>query len=233
MLSVFVPAYNESRMLERSVASIIKSLSDTDFELFIVDDASTDDTGKIAQGLAEADPRIRHVRYDEGPTRRENLARSFHLARGEHVVFIDSDLSVGPENIMVLVGALSRADIAISSRYHPRSVRHRGIFRDAWSLLANWLIRNYLGSRLFDHQCGLKAFQRDALMSLVEEAGFDTTGQRGFGWDTEVLVRAQRRGLKIEEIPVVWEESGKSSVEVMRDWRIVSYMVGLRSRMLR
>ncbi|MFH1055462.1 MAG: glycosyltransferase, partial [Candidatus Altiarchaeota archaeon] len=71
MISVFIPAYEEESILACSVDRVSEALRGLEYEIFIVDDASTDSTPKISAQLAAADRRIRHVRYDNGPTRRE------------------------------------------------------------------------------------------------------------------------------------------------------------------
>jgi glycosyltransferase AglD len=231
MISVFIPAYNEGRIIEDSVRRVIDALGGLDFELFVVDDGSTDDTPALASKLSALDGRVRLVRYDGGPSRRENLARSFSLARGDVIAFIDADLSAGPEYLPVMVGRLADWDIVVGSRSISGSEAVRRVWRLVFSRVAGAFTRVWLGSRISDHQCGLKVFKRDVILKLAGEAGFDSSGWRGFGWDTEVLVRAQRRGYRVLEMPVRWEESQRSSVTVFRDWRVVPYMLALRFRL--
>jgi glycosyltransferase AglD len=231
MLSIFVPAYNEAGNLEENIHRIQASLDGLDFELFIVDDASDDDTGIIGQALAGNDPRIKYLRYDVGPTRRENLARSFSLAQGEHIVYIDADLSAGPEYIPSLISLLESNDIAIASRYAKGSNAQRGFWRLLYSRIAVKFTKAYFSTPLTDYQCGLKAFRKGPLEELVEAAGFDDDRIRGFAWDTEILVRASKKGYRIAELPVKWIESEKSSVRIMRDWRLIPYVLKLKKRL--
>jgi glycosyltransferase AglD len=231
MISVFIPVYNEEAILEGSVRRVLESLKDEDAELFIVDDSSTDKTSEIGRRMESENPRIRYLRYENGPSRRENLAASFHRAKGGIIAFIDADLSAGPENLPQMICLLKDADIVVGSKYVPGSTVRRSLLRSAYSEAAAWATRLYLGSRLKDHQCGLKAFRRDVLLALVAEAGYDSKMRRGFAWDTEVLVRAQRKGLRIIELPVEWAEAKKSSVRMLRDWKMIPYVVSLKSRL--
>ncbi|MFH0862826.1 MAG: glycosyltransferase [Candidatus Altiarchaeota archaeon] len=231
MLSIFVPAHNEALILEASVRRILEALSGCEAELIIVDDSSDDGTPAVGQRFAAQDPRVRYLRYDNGPTRRENLAASFGQARGEFVAFIDADLSAPPETLPKMLELLKDADIVIGSKYVPGAKVARSLFRDAFSRGAAHLTRLYFGSKVRDHQVGLKAFRKEVILSLVDEAGYDSTLRRGFSWDTEILVRAQRRGLRIVEVPVTWVEARKSSVRMLRDWRMIPYMMMLRFRL--
>jgi glycosyltransferase involved in cell wall biosynthesis len=230
MLSLFMPAYNEEDVLEENVGKAVDALSGIEFELFIVDDGSTDDTGRIASRLQAGDARIKHLRFEDGPSRRENMARSFAQGRGEVMAFMDSDLSEGHTYLTVMLDRLKDADIVVGTRFHPESQVKRRLWRQAFTHLANLFLKVAFGSTLTDHQCGLKAFRRTVLLGLVEEAGFDERGTRGFAWDSEILLRAQRHGFRIAEVPVIWEQSGKSSVNILRDYRMIPYMLALKHR---
>jgi len=231
MLSVFMPVYNEESVLERSVGKTLEALQGSDFELFIVDDTSTDGTLELAAKLAAENHRIRYVRYENGPSRRENLADAFKRASGEVIAFLDADLSAGPEYLPGMVRLLGGADIVVGSRYLRESETKRGLFRLAVSRLYNLFLRLYFKSRIRDHQCGLKVFKRDVILRLVGEAGYDRKLVRGFSWDAEILLRAQRHGYTILEIPVKWVQSDRTSTRPLRELKMIPYLLGLRLRL--
>jgi len=231
MLSVFVPAYNEEAALEGNIRKITAALKGTEFELIIVDDSSEDRTQEIGRRLADEDKRVKYLRFEGGPTRRENLAKSFREAGGEHIAFIDADLSAGPEYLAIMDGMLADWDIVIGSRHLPDSQTKRHLLRRLFTAAAGAFTRTYFNSRISDFQCGLKAFRREVIIGLSEEAGYDGTMRRGFAWDTEILLRAHKRGYRIAEIPVKWTEAGKSSVKPMRDWRMIPYVLALKKRL--
>ncbi|MFH1054963.1 MAG: glycosyltransferase, partial [Candidatus Altiarchaeota archaeon] len=158
-------------------------------------------------------------------------AKSFNLASSDIIAFIDADLSVGPEYLPRMLSMLKDADIVVGSRYLPESQSRRNILRLIFSRTAGAFTRAYFNSKLTDHQCGLKAFRRDVILELVGEAGYDKTLARGFAWDTEILVRAQRKGYRIVEVPVKWTESGRSSVKPLRDWKVIPYTIALKKRL--
>jgi len=103
-------------------------------------------------------------------------------------------------------------DIAIGSRRMKNSKAKRDFRRLLPSIIYNWLVRFVLNSKVHDHQCGFKAFKKDRITSILNEVS-----DNHWFWDTEVLVRAQRKGYKIKEIPVEWKESVSTKVNVIMD----------------
>jgi hypothetical protein len=87
-----------------------------------------------------------------------------------------------------------------------------------------------LRSRILDHQCGFKAFKRDVFHSLAVSAGYDGSHKRGWFWDAEILIRAQREGYKIREVPVRWTAAKKSSFNFTRELKVIPYMLSFRKR---
>jgi len=212
-VSVVLPVYNEGKVLKGNVQTLIRKLSGVldDFEIIISENGSTDDTVEIAKGL-ESD-RVRILHEDKRLGKGAAIKTAAEYARGSIIIFMDADLASDPKNISLLVEPLEKgAAIVIGSRYHPASKTRRSRVRDFASRSFNWLVRTMLGSKLSDHQCGFKSFRKDIVLPIVNK----TEDQRWF-WDTEFLVRAQREGLEITEIPVVWNESGDSRFKLVDD----------------
>jgi hypothetical protein len=93
----------------------------------------------------------------------------------------------------------------------------RTLRRSISSKTYNFLVRQMLGSKLRDHQCGFKAFRREPTLELIKEVGANH-----WFWDTEILVRAARRGYRIKEIAVEWKSGRKTKVNLFKD----SYNMG-------
>jgi len=225
--------YNEERILRKSVLEVCGSASKAlgKFEILIVDDSSHDHSGEIGRALARTDPRVRYLRFDNGPSRRENLAKAFSEAKGEIILFSDTDLAADISALKNLVGAIEgRYDVAIGCRYMKGSNTKRKLTRRLISFLYNNFIRLYFGSRIKDHNCGFKAFRRDVLLELVKEAGYDSRFRRGWFWDAEIIVRAQTMGFRIKEIPVNWKEGKKSTFSLKRELIMVPYVIKLKKR---
>ena len=235
-LSVLLPAYNEEEIIEANSIRVLDAVESLgfDFEIFIVDDTSTDATPRIAESLAERFERIRFVRYDNGPSRRENLAEAFKLATGEIIAFMDVDLATDLEALPRLIGAVTGgADIATGDRYHPSSVTSRTAYRLSVSRMANFLLRTLFGSSVRDHFCGFKAFRADKLPALLARVGYDRSFMRGVLWDAELLLIAQRWGYRISVIPIRWTEAPKSALRVRREVKLIPYLFKLWSKMRR
>ncbi|MBU0761764.1 MAG: glycosyltransferase [Candidatus Altiarchaeota archaeon] len=226
MHSVYIPAYNEEKIIKATVSTVAAALKGLDCKLTVVDDASTDKTAKICSEIG-----VDCVSYGFGPTRRENLADAMRKSEADKIAYIDADLSVKPAYLPGFFKLLDEFDIVISSRYLPQSKIKRKIWRDVFSRMSSYFIRHYIGSKIIDHQCGLKAFRREVLFQLIDEMGYDKTLNRGWAWDTEMLLRAQKKGIKILEVPVEWNESRHTSVDVFTDWRMVAYSFTLGKRL--
>jgi hypothetical protein len=235
-ISLFMPVYNSAGIIMDSLRKTYEalSLSKNDFEIIIVDDNSTDMTCRIGktinQGQWDAARQIRYVSYDRGPSRRENLARSFPMARYEVMGFIDADLSCDISYFLKAVHLLEEhtADIVIGSRYAPGARAKRRLFRLMISMVYNHALGILLDSTFKDHQCGLKVFRKSRAMPIVEKMGYDENYARGWSWDAEFLIRSQKAGLKIVEMPVHWIYAESSSFNFFREMKCVPEMVKLR-----
>ncbi|WP_457591438.1 dolichyl-phosphate beta-glucosyltransferase [Geoglobus sp.] len=228
MLSVIIPAHNEAGRLERSVERLSEYLRKNfdEFEIIIAEDGSTDGTDRIAKRLAERYGFVRHIHSDERLGKGKAVFEGIKNARYPVVIYMDADLSTDLTHIKELIRAINEGyDIAIGSRLVRGSETKRPFVRELPSRVYNLLVRLMLGSKIRDHQCGFKAFKRDVILEL----GRKVKDNHWF-WDTELLVLAQREGLRIREIPVRWEHGGESKVNVLRD---SAYMFRSILRMLR
>ena len=217
-MSVVLPAYNEAGRLETTVGATLGALadflSDGEFEVVIAEDGCDDDTPEVARRLAAADPRVRHYHSDERLGRGRALERAFRAADGDVLVYFDTDLATDLDHLPELVESVRSGeyDVATGSRWMPGREADRPAKRDVASRGFNALVRLFLGSDVRDHQCGFKAFDREALDSLL-----DDVHDGHWFWDTEVLVRAQRAGYRVREFPVDWTPEGDSKVDLVRD----------------
>jgi len=217
-VSVVLPAYNEEQTIERTVETTLDALGAFlpagSFEVIVAEDGCDDRTPEIASSMAAADPRVRHVHSDERLGRGGALERAFEAAGGDVLVYFDTDLATDMDHLEDLVERVrsGEADLATGSRWMPGQEADRPVKRGVPSLGFNALVRLFLRSDLQDHQCGFKAFSREAFELLSDEVE-DTH----WFWDTEMLVRAQRRGLEVAEFPVDWEPKGDTKVDLVRD----------------
>jgi glycosyltransferase involved in cell wall biosynthesis len=214
-VDVVVPVYNEQGALERSVRSLHRYLSAEfpfSWRIVIADNASTDATPAIAATLARELPGVELVRIarkGRGLALREAWSRS----DARVVCYMDVDLSTDLRGLLPLVAPLmsGHSDVAIGSRLARGARVVRGPKRELISRSYNRLLRTVLRARFSDAQCGFKAMTATAAKRLLDDVRDD-----GWFFDTELLVLAQRRGLRIHEVPVDWVDDPDSRVDIVR-----------------
>ena len=227
-VSVVLPAYNEADSIEHTVSVTLETLAAFlpagSFEIIVAEDGCDDRTPAIADRLAAADDRVRHVHGDERLGRGGALERAFRGSDGDVLVYFDTDLATDMRHLEELVDSVRVGghDVATGSRRMPGDEQRREPERGVASTGFNTLVRLFLRSPLYDHQCGFKAFDREALFDLLTDVEDDH-----WFWDTEVLIRAQRAGYDVREFPVEWEPTGDTTVDLVRD------VLGMGSQILR
>ena len=214
MLDVVVPVYNEERDLGPSVRRLHHYLDQAfpyGFRITIADNASTDRTPEVAARLARELPAVTvSTLVQKG---RGRALRSVWSASDAAVLaYMDVDLSTDLSALLPLVAPLisGHSDIAIGSRLARGSQVVRGPKREFISRAYNQILRRTLSVRFSDAQCGFKAVRADVaerLLPMVEDTGWF--------FDTELLVLAERAGLRIHEIPVDWTDDPNSSVDIV------------------
>ncbi len=206
-LSVVMPLYNEGAHITANVEQTLDVLRMLGpFELILVNDGSSDNSGEAIAQLAEKFPKeivsLQLPRSGKG----EALRRGTQMARGEFVVFIDADLDLPPEQILffVAIQRVKKADAVIGSKMHPDSTVAYPLIRRIYSLGYFWLVKFLFGLPVRDTQTGLKLVRRDLLLAALEK-----TESRGFTLDLELLVRLVQLGAVMVEAPVVVQHSMK------------------------
>ena len=214
VLDVVIPVYNEEAQLAASVERVLEHLATMpwSYRVTIADNASTDQTALIARRLSHTHPQVRVVHLAE-KGRGRALKRVWSQSESDVLVYMDVDLSTDLSALLPLVAPLvsGHSDLAIGSRLTRDSRVTRGMKRELISRSYNLILRQTLRARFRDAQCGFKAVRRAAareLLPLVE----DNT----WFFDTELLVVAERAGLRIHEVPVDWVDDPDSSVDLAR-----------------
>ncbi|GHC35966.1 bifunctional glycosyltransferase family 2/GtrA family protein [Streptomyces cinnamoneus] len=215
VLDVVVPVHNEERDLEACVRRLHAHLTATlpfAFRITIADNASTDRTPDISAALDDAVAEVTAVRL-ERKGRGRALRTVWSLSEAPVLAYMDVDLSTDLNALFPLVAPLisGHSDLAIGSRLAGGSRVVRGPKREFVSRAYNLILRTGLAARFSDAQCGFKAVRKDVadrLLPLVEDTGWF--------FDTELLVLAERAGLRIHEVPVDWVDDPHSSVHIVR-----------------
>jgi len=212
-IDVVIPVYNEEHDLEPSVRRLHAFLDDGfpfPAVITIADNASTDGTPVIAARLAAELPAVRCLRLDR-KGRGLALASAWLRSEAGVVAYMDVDLSTDLDALLPLVAPLisGHSDLAIGSRLAAGAHVHRGVKRELISRAYNLLLRVTLGVRFRDAQCGFKAVRADVARRLLPRVV-----NRAWFFDTELLVLAERAGLRIHEVPVDWTDDPDSRVDV-------------------
>jgi putative flippase GtrA len=214
MLDVTIPVYNEQADLQPAVERLHAHLSADfpyPFVITIADNASTDGTPAVAATLAARFPEVRHVRL-ELKGRGRALSSVWLASDAAVLAYLDADMSTDLNALLPLVAPLisGHSDLAIGSRLSRHSRVVRGTKREVISRCYNLLLRGTLLARFSDAQCGFKAIRAEVgrtLLPLVEDTGWF--------FDTELLVLAERSGLRIHEVPVDWVDDPDSRVDLL------------------
>jgi glycosyltransferase involved in cell wall biosynthesis len=214
LVSIVVPVHNEAATVRANVEILLAYLRAElpfRFEVVVADNASTDATGEIARALTAEHPEVELVTI-ERKGRGGALRAAWSASAADVLSYMDVDLSTNLESYLPLVTPLvaGESEVAIGTRLaHQAHVRRR-LKRELLSRAYNLIVRALFRHRFSDAQCGFKAIRADAarrLLPLVEDDGWF--------FDTELLLVAERNGLRIHEVPVDWIEDLDSRVELL------------------
>jgi glycosyltransferase involved in cell wall biosynthesis len=216
-ISVVLPTYNEFDIIESTVEKVNEALREygEPYEIIIAEDGSTDGTDKKADMLSKKYAgTVKHLHAEKRLGRGNALKSAFGNSMGDILVYMDVDLATDVRHLSQLIDSVKFEgyEIATGSRMMLESRVKRSGTRNLASKAYNLLVQILLGSRVRDHQCGFKAFRREPLMLLLPEVD---AGH--WFWDTELLVRAHRKGYRIKEIPVNWQSSRDTKVRLIKD----------------
>jgi dolichol-phosphate mannosyltransferase len=209
-----MPTYNEADNLAWVVARVRAALPDV--HLLVVDDNSPDGTGKIADELAASDANVRVVHRTEKGGLGAAYKHGFGVAldAGYDVVGeMDSDGSHQPEQLHLLLDALVDADLVIGSRWIPGgSVVNWAKSRELLSRGGNFYVRTLLGVKVRDATAGFRVFRRTALEAIDLESVEST----GYVFQTDLVVRCLRHGLRVREVPIEFVERVRGNSKMTR-----------------
>lgn len=215
-LTIVVPVYNEEvdlpRNLPRLTSFLAEKMGEYDWEVVIADNASSDKTGEIGRKMAQQGNRVKYVRLEK-KGRGRALKTIWTKSKSSFLAYMDIDLSSDLESFPKLISALEGgADIAIGSRLASGAkVYGRPLVREVMSRGYSLLFRVLFWTSFRDAQCGFKAVKKEAaakVLKLVQDSGWF--------FDSELLIIAQKSGMKIAEIPIIWRDDPASTVKVAK-----------------
>lgn len=212
MISVVIPVYNEEEQLEWSVKKVLETCKKNykNFEIIIADNASTDKTLEIANNLSEKYKQVKFIHLKE-KGRGRALKKAFIDNDSDVMCYMDVDLSTDLKYLKKLTDAIENgSDIAFGSRLKKGSEVERSLKRDIMSRGYNLLLKAFLDVNFKDAQCGFKAINRKIVRELIPQIK-----NNEWFFDTELLVKGERMGYKLVEIPIKWKEDKGSTVNIV------------------
>lgn len=215
LVDVVVPIYNEEHVLASSIVQL-RTYLDTSFPFLtvvtIVDNGSTDRSAQVAGRLVAELEGVRFL-STELKGRGRALRTAWRASEAEILAYMDVDLSTSLDALLPLVAPLvsRHSAVSVGSRLAPGSRVVRCAKREVISRAYNRLLKAVLRSSFSDAQCGFKALRADVAPALLADVRDDE-----WFFDTELLICAQRRGLRVHEVPVDWIEDPDSRVAILR-----------------
>jgi len=214
-VEIVIPVYNEAEHLADRVTELRRFLDESfPFRALVtvVDNASTDSTFLLATQLAETIPGVAAMHLPR-KGRGYALRTAWSTSTAPVVAYMDVDLSTSLSALLPLVAPLlsGQRDVAIGTRLARGAHVVRGPKRELISRGYNLLLKLFLRGRFSDAQCGFKALRRESALQLLPLVKDDE-----WFFDTELLVTAERLGLRISEVPVDWVDDPDSRVQILR-----------------
>lgn len=222
-VAIVIPAYNEQAALPHAIDRARRYLDERGLEgeIVVVNDGSADATLDVAEAAAAEDARVRVVSYATNRGKGYAVRQGVQRAEGDAIVFLDADLATPVEEIdRVLEAMAAGAEVVVGTRRHPDAQIQQAqpLLRRVMGGGFRAIARSMLGLSVTDITCGFKAFRREAAKSIFHRATVD-----GWAFDAELLVIANRLGLRVVELPVHWCDSRDSRVRPFRNaaesWR--------------
>ncbi len=216
-LSIVIPAYNEEKRIGNTLDNIINYLNKKDYksEIIVVVDGSTDSTMNVIKEFGSKDSRIKATENKITRGKGYSVKKGILETRGKFALFTDADLSTPINEVEKLIHWLEKGyDVAIGSRSLKDSQVeiHQPFVRESMGKIFNKIMSLLVCKGFKDTQCGFKCFKRQVINKI-----FSRQIIKGFAFDVEIILIAERHGFRVKEVPVRWLNSPHSKVNIIRD----------------
>ncbi len=216
-VDIVIPLYNEAKILANTVETLVNFLRISNFpysyQITLVNNASTDNSATIGAELAQRFTQVKILNLTE---KGKGLAirRAWALSKADILVFMDADLASDLHYFKKLIDsiALEGNDLSLGNRLGRNSnIIDRRWYREIMSRVYNIFIRTLLHTGIADHQCGFKALSREAFVQISPHLK-----EGAFFIDTELIVWARAKGMKIKPVDIIWIDRRDSKVNIKR-----------------
>lgn len=222
-LSIIIPCFNETSSVEKMHRAVndFQKRWNGEFEVVVVDDGSTDDTGRVIRQhpffrKLEEEQKFLFIQLEQNRGKGAALKHGIQAASGTHLLTLDADMSTYPSEIMNWDGeegfTFRNEAIAIGSRTHKKSQITEKKYRKIIGIVFNFFVRKLTGLKVYDTQCGFKLYP-----SKIGKQLFSDLKIEGWAHDVEILVKAKQANIKILQMPVQWNIQNNSKIRILRD----------------
>ncbi len=213
-LSVVIPAYNEGKRIEKTLYSVNEFLTKQsfDYEILVVSDGSTDNTGEVVKNLETTVKNLRLIDNKDNHGKGWVVRQGMLEANGDVRLFMDADNSTTVDQVLPFLPYFEQGyDLVIGSRRIAGSniAAHQPLLRDFLGGVFRLIVHTLVPLGVTDSQCGFKAVSAKAASKIFPQ-------QRIMRWafDVEILALARKFGFKIKELPIVWVNDAESHVKL-------------------
>ena len=216
-LSIVIPAYNEEKRIGETLQKILEFIATKSFpaEILVVDDGSVDGTVDVVNSFSNEKIPLKVISYEKNRGKGYAIKTGMLAAGGEYALFTDADMSTPvemlerfephmKEGVEVIIGTRKTAGAYVG--------KHQPLYRENMGKVFTWLSNRLLGLDTSDFTCGFKCFHRRTI-----EPVFGSQRISGWGYDTEIIFIARRKGFRIQEIPVSWFNDEATRVKLWKN----------------
>ena len=204
--SIIIPAYNESK----TVPKVLEQLGKDRYEIIVIDDGSSDGTGRIVKEMG-----FRCIVLERNRGKGHACIRGIKEAGSNNIVIFDADNQFDSADIPKMLDALENSDMVIGERKRKNIPLQRRLSNG----FAAWVVNRMTGEKLRDVLCGFRAIRKDKFMELGMEK--DT-----YEFESEMVIKAARKGLRISSVPInVRYFSGASGISPMHSAKVTIYIL--------
>jgi glycosyltransferase involved in cell wall biosynthesis len=211
-ISIIIPIYNEEKRIAKCIERTVDYLenhTDWDFEIVVANDASTDKTADILEGLSWLSNSIRVLSWATRVGKGLSIKKAAYSCSKEYIGYMDVDLAADPREFERLIKHIPDYDIVIGSRLRRDGLPSidRPMHRSFLSYGYSFLFRALFRVPISDPQCGFKLFKKEALLDLCNHIY-----NNAYVFDSELVVKARILGYRVREVPINWQHMAGSKI---------------------